>query len=164
MVFIDHSVPQGVQLIHVIVIWKREIVASSISSRVLIINPIHAVKGLVVVTDVVNEEAESDGFSISLVVVVQNLLVGGSVLVAGGLLHPSNYVRHGNRDIQAVELVVRVVVNATSLIKPRLIDVVPLLLPGASMVLDVVREGGTLNKWILVLLVCQIGLVRRQNL
>jgi hypothetical protein len=53
---IDNSIPNGVKLVSRVVVGQREVIATAVTSGVVRINSRHAVKRLVDITQIVDQE------------------------------------------------------------------------------------------------------------
>lgn len=59
MEFVDDGVPDGVELISRVVVLQREVIATSVTLRVISVDSGESVEWLVDVAEIVDEEAES---------------------------------------------------------------------------------------------------------
>jgi len=102
MVDVDHCVPESMQLIHVIVVLQQEVITTSISSRKSFINSVEAVEWLVDISQKVDEESNSNGPCIGVIVMLGNGGVGDGVLVTGLTFKPAYKVSDHLSDVLGV--------------------------------------------------------------
>ena len=157
---VQDLVHQGVQLVHGVVVGKREGVGACIAIGVGCVEAGFAVEWLRDVADEVDQQTECIGLSqvgTAWVQVVGDVGVHVRSLVFGTVLarEPVGDVLDAEREV--VRLGSRhVPVAGSSLVDVGNIDEVEVRLPGAAVVLDVVGEGRTLDERV-------IQLVRGEN-
>jgi hypothetical protein len=105
-------------------------------------------EGLVDVSEIVDQQAESVGLASLFVVldVVHDRCVNEGVLVAWGSAEPVNNPGDSNRDVLGILNEVGIVVDRVALVQVGDVDEVPVGLPAATLVLDHVSEGSCLHE------------------
>ena len=152
MELVEYGVPGGVELSNGVVIFKREVVAAAVASWEIGVHTTQGVHGLVHISKRVDQKTESIGLSSGLVVIVvlhdSSVCVTG--LVAAFVGKPVNDVGDVLCDVVHVLLEVGVVLQVAALVEVRDVHEVPVGLPAATLVLDLVGERGALHEWVLV--------------
>ena len=150
---IDDCVPNRVKISGIVVIGNFEWVSASITNGVAAIYSAQAVKWLVNVSEIVDEQSE--GIWLSVLLIVLHLghhgLVDEVILIVGGLSQPVTDTEHCSGDVLGVELELRVLVDWTALVEVGSVNEVPVWLPAATSHLDVVCEGAWLHEGIIKL-------------
>lgn len=139
-------------------------VATTVTLGVVMIDAGDSVQGLVDVTEVVDDHAESEGPAVSINgEVLGNLLVvvGGQIVVAGAV-EPHGEVGEGAEDVVSVGDEAEVVKGGVGVDQVGLIDEVPAGLE-AVVALDVVGESSGLNEGVVELTGDEVGLGNRQG-
>lgn len=152
--FVDHGVPDGVQVGGSLLCWKIHEVAAKISLHMLMVDFSGGVEWLVDVAQVVDEEPHSIGKTIVLGVIFVGVLHDHSILVS--LLVPIVLVKpHFEStddfgDVVGVPSKV-VVFDFASLIEEWLINKMPWSLPVSTLRFYFISPGSTLDHGVLVL-------------
>ena len=140
------------------VITKFEVKAVStlVAFGELVVNSTGTVEGLVNITQVMDNKSQSEGSGIVLIVVVvlHYGLVSVGVFVTIVIVQEVKELRQDGADIVRFISKVGVGFSITTIIEERVVDEVPLGLPGSTFGLDFVSEGCALNEWIVTLVVC----------
>mmetsp|Transcript_14374 Transcript_14374/g.17151 ORF Transcript_14374/g.17151 Transcript_14374/m.17151 type:complete len:283 (+) Transcript_14374:303-1151(+) len=155
---VDDGVPDGVEVLDAVDAWVDPLgVATAVALGVLVGDARDSVEGLVNIANVVNDEAESEGNLVFLV--IEALLDLVDVGVAGHVLALEE-VSEGLKGVKHVSLAhleVGVVLDGATVSDGRLVDEVPVALPGVALALDVVTEGGALGEGVLAILLDEAG-------
>ena len=142
---VDGRVPKSVELIDVLLLLKHEEVATHVSVGELLGESADSVKWLMNITNIMDEKSQVESITkIPLDSMIWVSFVGFELLC---------HVVNGPGDI--VCLWVDRLVEA--LVKERLIDEMPRGLVIESLVFDVIGEGGTLDKHVLVFVLVHIS-------
>ena len=133
-----------------VVVWKFEIVSTSVTSWVLLVNSGQAVKRLMNVSKIMNEQSHGIWFGFWFVVFhgLHHLNINEVILIAWSFCEPVNKSSYGRSNIFLIRLEIRVLVDCATLIKVWSISKVPNALPAASFHLDVVSKAWTLSEWV----------------
>ena len=137
-------------------VFQGEIVAASVTSRELGVNSAQSVQGLVDIAKIVDEQSQCIGLRSCLIVIViiHNGGVGVTLLVVSLAREPVDNIRDVLRDIVHVLLKGGVILKVAALVKVRNVDEVPVGLPAAALVLDLIGEGCALHERVASLAVC----------
>ena len=148
MELVDDRIPESVKLLNRVVILEREFVSTAVSSREFLVDSSKRVKGLVDVTEIVDEETESIGSATLFILLhcVHDSGVDKGVLVTSRVAQPVNDVWDHNRDVLGVKLEIRIVTQAPTIAQVGNVHEVPVRLPAATLVLDHVGKWCCLNK------------------
>jgi len=130
MVNIDHCVPESMQLIHIVVVFQQEIIATSIASRELLINSVETMEWLVNISHKMDKQSNGNRSCISIIVVLGNGGVSYGALITGLVFEPTYEVSDDLCDVlRVLTSPFGVVRYCTTFIQKRSIDVVPVRLP-----------------------------------
>jgi hypothetical protein len=155
MEFVEDGVPGGVELGDGVVVLQGEVVATAVASGELWVHTAQGVHGLVDVAQIVDQEAEGVGLSSGFIVVVvlHNSSVSVTLLVVALVRQPVDDVGDVLSDVVHILLELRVVLQVAALIEVGDVHEVPVGLPAAALVLDLVSECSALHERVLVLTV-----------
>ena len=108
------------------------------------------------VTKIMDEKSESVGASSGLVIVVifHHSGVGVALLVLTLVWEPVNYIRDVLGNVVHVLLEIGVILKVAALVKVGNVNEVPVWLPAATLVLDLIGECSALHEWIHFLAIC----------
>lgn len=153
--FVEDGVPGSVELSDGVVVLQGEVVATAVASGELWVHTAQSVHGLVDVSQIVDQKAESVGLSSGFIVVVvlHYSSVSVTLLVVSLIRQPVDNVGDVLGDVVHILLELGVVLEVATLVEVGDVNEVPVGLPAATLVLDLVSEGGTLNEGVLVLTV-----------
>jgi hypothetical protein len=156
--FVDYRIPESVKLLDRVVILEREIVSTFVSSREFLVNSSKRVKGLVDVSEIVDEETESIGSATLFILLycVHDSGVDKGVLVSSRVAQPVNDVRDHNRDVLGVKMEIRIVTQAPTIAQVGNVHEVPARLPTATLVLDHVGKRCCFNERMILLAAGQV--------
>lgn len=133
--------------------WEWEVIATSVSSGVLVVNSGRGVEWLMDITGVVDEESHGGGCTVFLGVVfvgvAHDSFVFIGVLVAVSLVEPH---LEGSNDLSDVVLVLDEieVLDFATLIEEWSINEMPSLLVHAALILNVIGESSAFSEWMFV--------------
>ena len=156
---VDELIPEGVELIDVIVVLEWEEVSTFVTVRELRVVAVLTVEGLDEVTHIVDEEAEGVRFGDVLIVIelVHQVGVHGASLVICALFAR----KPGDNTVKSHSKIARVfddiVVTLLALIDIWEVNEVVVTLPPFAVVLEIVGERGALNEGVLVLVRGHVG-------
>ena len=127
-------------------------VAAHITLGILFVDPGRGMQGLVKISHIVDEKAESEGLLLlSSVDSARDVPVHKVVLVVSLLLKPIIYVLNGFDYAVWVILELRVVLKAPTLVKVGGVNEMPVILPLLPSLLDLICESSAFNEWIVEL-------------
>ena len=146
--FVEDGVPGSVELCDGVVVLQGEVVATAVASGELWVHTAKSVHGLVDVSQIVDQEAESVGLSSGFIVVVvlHYSSVSVTLLVVALVGQPVDDVGDVLGDVVHILLELGVVLQVAALVKVGDVDEVPVGLPAASLVLNLVSECSTLHE------------------
>ena len=151
--FVEDGVPGSVELSDGVVVLQGEVVATAVASGELWVHTAQSVHGLVDVSQIVDQKAESIGLSSGFIVVVvlHYSSVSVTLLVVALVRQPVDDVGDVLGDVVHILLELGVVLEVATLVEVGDVNEVPVGLPTATLVLDFVSKGSTLNEGVLVL-------------
>ena len=151
-VLVDDRVPDGVQVFGTTLGWDLLGVTTAVASWEFIIDFRSRVQRLMNITNEVDDQAESEGLLVFLVLkVISDLLVVGGRLVITGVHKEVGESSQGLNDVVIWLAPSGVVIKSVSLVKVGKVDEVPTRLEGIALALDSVSERGALGEWIVFL-------------
>lgn len=145
-VLVSNRVPHSVQVVGAVFGGNRLGIATAVTTGVGAVNFGNSVEGLMDVTNVVDNQAESDGASIGLIgEVMLDLLVVVAVLVSGAVVgEPCGEVLESVKDFILI-FNEGEVGKAATLVEVGLVNEVPSSLERVALSLDIVSESGALG-------------------
>ena len=140
------------QVCHIHVLRNVEEVAAHITLGVLFVDSGRGMQGLVKISHIVDEKAESEGLLLlSPIDSARDVPVDKVVLEVSLLLKPIIYVLNGFDYAIWVILELRVVLEAPTLVKVGGVYEMPVILPLLAGLLDLICESSAFNEWIVEL-------------
>lgn len=160
---VDDGVPDGVEVSSTILVGDPLRVTTTVTSGELAVDLSGSVERLMKITDIVDNETESEGATIFLVAeFVVDCLVVVVVSVVTVVLEPGGQVGDSISDIVFILLEIEVI-KRTTLVKVWLVDKMPSRLPGVTLTLNVIGEGSALNERIVTFVLGKAGVVFGKN-
>lgn len=152
MEFVDDCIPYRVEVLGFIVGGELERVTTSVTSGVSLVDSSQTMKGLVNISHIVDEEAEGVRLAVFLIFhVLHHSSVDEVLLVAWLFSDPSHDSLNGRRDVSCREYEVGEITDITTLIQEWCVNEMPVGLPTATLVLNGISHGSTLNEWVISL-------------
>jgi hypothetical protein len=140
-----------VQVVGTVDGWDFLGVATAVASWVLIVDLGGSMERLVNVSNVVDDQAESERLLVFLIAEgISDLLVVGGRLVVTSVHQEVGQSRESLHNVSGLDFEVRVVRDRATIIQVRSVDEVPLRLPAVALAFDVVGKGGALREWVAV--------------
>jgi len=138
-----------VQVCHIHVLWNVKKVAAHITLGVFFVDSGSGMQGLVKISHIVDEKAESEGLLlISPVDSARYIPVDKVVLEVTLLLKPIIDVFNGFNYAVWIIFELRVVLKASTLVKVGGVNEMPVILPFLAGLLDLISESSAFNEWI----------------
>jgi len=139
-------------------------VATAVTDGELVVDLGRGVKRLVNVTDVVDDEAEGERLSvIGVGVSCKDRSDVARFLGAGDVLEVVGESSEGLNDVSGGHHVLGVAGSGVALAEVRLVNEMPVSLPGVALTLDVVSKGGALGEGVVLLAFGDIGIVGSED-
>ena len=140
------------QVCHIHVLRNVEEVAAHITLGVSLVDSGRGMQGLVKISHIVDEKAESEGLLLLCPIdSARDVLEDKVVLVVALLLKPIIDVLNGFDYAVWVILKLRVVLKASTLVKVGGVNEMPVILPLLPGLLDLICESSAFNEWIVEL-------------
>lgn len=165
MLSVEDFVPEGVELVALVVVWDHEFVACDVTTGEFVGITIFHVHWLMDVAQVVDEQAQGVTLcdvGVTRVKPILDIVVNVRVEIGVAILlaDPGDDAGNGFRDVSGFDLGRLWVVGCrlAFFVNKWVIDEMEVTLPAAAMVLDVVGEGRALNVRIHVFAVDQLGI------
>ena len=145
---VENGIPGSVELSNWVVVFQGEGVTTAVASREIWVYTAQRVHRLMNISQIVDQKAESIGLSSGFIVVVvlHYSSVSVTLLIVALVWQPIDNVGDVLCDVVHILLKLRIVLQIATLVKVGDVDEVPVGLPAASLVLNLVSECSTLHE------------------